>query len=159
MRPSLKKTLFTALPVAGLLALSPAAVAHDCWKDSQEHAAIHDEMGRLHDDFHQLPHSRKEHRRFHKALKREHKRLDRQVRRSWDRERYDRYGYEGPYSEDPYDGRAPYDRSGYGQPPYYGNPYGYGGSPSYGGGSYPGPYSGGPESLIPALLGSLLYGR
>src|SRR5262245_58377679 len=166
MRPSLKKLLFAALPLAGLLAMSPPAFAHDAWKDSSEHDAIHGDMDRLHDEFHQYPHSRQEHRRFHKVLKREHKQMDRQLRQEWNRERY---GYGQPYSRDPYYGRYPYDRSGYGPPPYSGSPYGDGGNPYYGGGSYPQPYYGGgtspgsypgdPNSLIPSLLGSLLYGR
>src|SRR5262249_16011025 len=88
MRPNLTKTLFAAVHLVGLLAMCPTAFAHESWKDSWEHDAIHEDMDRLHDDFHQFPHSAKEHRRFHKELKREHKRMDRQLRQEWNRERY-----------------------------------------------------------------------
>jgi hypothetical protein len=99
---TLKKTVLAVFPLAGLLAAAPVTFAHE----RGEHAAIHQDLGNLHDDFHQRPHSRREHRRFHKELKREHRALDRGLRNDWG------YGYGRSYGGDYY-GNSPYDRYGY----------------------------------------------
>src|SRR5215475_2966928 len=102
MRLRFTNTLLAALPLAGLLFVTPAAFAyHDSW----EHEGIHEDLDRMHEEFHQFPHSKREHRRFHKELKREHKALDRSLRDDWNRYGSNRSGY-GRYSY----GRPYYDR-------------------------------------------------
>lgn len=154
MKIALKKMLLAALPLSGLLVVSPTAFAYD---DSWEHDAIHEDLGRDHDDFHQYPHSRKEHRRFHKALECEHRALDRSLQDDWDRYGYDRYDSGRPYYEEPYYGDAPYDRYGAGRRPYYGDPYDYSRRSYDDGSSYPGSY-GSPNDPLWALW-SLLSPR
>jgi len=141
MRAVLKKVLFAGLPLAGLLVITPVVFAHD-----SAHREIHRDLGRMHEDFHQMPHSRWEHRQFHREMKQEHHALDRELRDGWRGYGYDRYGYGGrrysndyPYDrygyggrryyDDTYYGSSPYDRYGYGGRPFYGDPYGYGRSP------------------------------
>ena len=153
MKISLKNTLLASLPLAGLLVTAPVAFAHG----GGEHRAIHRELGDWHEDFHQMPHSRWEHRQFHRELKREHRALDRDMRENWGRDDYDRYSYGRPYYGDSYRGYS-YDRYGYGRRPNYGNQYGYGSGSYdeegyYPGSSYPEPYSLGPSSALPSLLG------
>src|SRR2546428_4147290 len=144
-----KCNLPCALPLAGLLIAAPEAFAHG---NSWEHRQIHRDLGAWHDEFHQFPHSRREHRRFHRELRGEHRALDRDLRNGWGRYGYDRYGYGRSYDDDP-SGGSPSDQYGYGGQPYYGDPYGYGGRPYYGGGAYPGSPYPDPSSTLPSLFG------
>jgi len=87
----------------------------------------------------------------------------------WQGERYG-YSYGRPsYDRSYYYGGSPYNRYGYGARPYYGDPNAYGGRSYYGdpyayssrpyyGGSYANPYTLGPNSLLPSLLGLLVPG-
>lgn len=81
MNTVLKKTLFAALPLVGLLWGIAPVFAHD---DDSRHERLHDRLGNvhgraherlgnLHEEFHDYPSSRREHRRFHKWLERDHK--------------------------------------------------------------------------------------
>jgi len=154
VKTTLKTTLLAALPLVGLLLVSPPAFAyHDSW----EHDAIHDDLGQMHDDFHQYPHSRREHRRFHKELKREHRAMDRSLRDDWARYGDDRYGYDRPSYDEPYYGGTPYGRYGYGRWPSYGDPYQYGGRPYEDRYSYPGSYGSSGDPL--GALWGLFSGR
>lgn len=97
MYPILKKTLLAALPLAGLLVVTPVTFAHE----RGEHTAIHRELGDRHNDFHQSPHSRRAHRHFHKELKREHRARDWGQRNNWRQ-----YSYGRSYGGDSY-GNSP----------------------------------------------------
>lgn len=90
MKTSWQKALALGLPLAAILMTAPVVSAHD--NDSRgEHGQIHRDLGDLHEDFHQTPYSRREHKRFHKQLKREHRALDRELRDG--RRDDDRYDY------------------------------------------------------------------
>src|SRR5215510_343983 len=84
MTSQLLKTTLLALPVAGLLALTPVAFAHDYGEydyespharmhDSLEaqHEAAHEDLEAQHETAHQYPMTRREHRALHQALRQE----------------------------------------------------------------------------------------
>jgi hypothetical protein len=123
MKSNLTNTLLAALPLAGLLATAPVALAHEDWRYGRsyndpagEHEAYHGERDARHEDFHAMPHSRREHRRFHRQDKREHRALHRDFENEWRRGYSDRDYYGGRYSDrDRYRDRYSDD--------YYGRPW------------------------------------
>jgi len=104
MQVKLKKILFAAVPLAGLLFMNSPASAHDDRRGrlhDDRHGAYHDRRGDLHQEFHGHPYSKGEHRRFHRYLKRDHR--DFHKDRDWRRDYHDRDWYGGRrYNDDDY---------------------------------------------------------
>lgn len=134
MQTKLKKTIFAALPVAGLLLTAPAAFAHgDDHHDrpSNRHEKYHDRRNDLHQEFHEHPSSQREHERFHRYLRRDHYDFhnDRRWSRSRDRDwRNDRWygggrGYNDYYRRGWDGGRRSYDNDYYRGSSYYNQPW------------------------------------
>ena len=101
MKTILPKALFVALPLAGLLAGTPAVFAHgdDDWQHerfhqelNEEHQAAHQDLNAAHREFHQHPYTKRQHRRFHRALEREHRAVHRDLQ-DWHRDYHDWDGY------------------------------------------------------------------
>ncbi|TMA51130.1 MAG: hypothetical protein E6J80_13835 [Deltaproteobacteria bacterium] len=76
MRPKLKKPFLVTLSLAGLLLLNSPASAHDDWQYErfrnelgEVHQGDHDDLNALHQEFHEHPYSKREHRRFHRWFK------------------------------------------------------------------------------------------
>src|SRR5882672_2648474 len=112
MKTTLKKTLLTALPLAGLLFLNSPVSAHDDWQHERFHNNLgelheqeHENLGALHEEFHEYPYSRREHRRFHRWLNREHRDFHNDLY-DWHRDYHDRdWGWGSRYDGNYYRGQ------------------------------------------------------
>lgn len=95
MKAIVKKTIFTAVPLAGLLFLTSPVFAHGDghgeghgYGQQGQHGRYHDKLEGLHEEFHEHPYSNREHRRFHGYLNRGHRDFHN-----------DRYGQRWDYSD------------------------------------------------------------
>lgn len=82
------KALIAALPLAGLLANTPAVFAHGDENRGhgrfhqglkEEHREAHRDLNAAHREFHQYPSSGRQHRHFHRDLAREHRAVHRDL--------------------------------------------------------------------------------